>query len=156
MANTTPTRVPFFRGIWLCLLLLFAPRNFKLAQDADNLLLNAGDSGDDEDMRHVAVRRAFMSSFLLVVASSVVGYGAARLALVLGACSSDQAIAWLQVAGACFLLWGTLFVRGWDIQTIGGVSLTERVNHWLYRALYCLGTAVIVFSLAWSGCRVAG
>jgi hypothetical protein len=46
------------------------------------------------------------------------------------------------------LLWGTLFVRGWDIQTIGGVTLVERVNHWIYRTLYCLGTAVFIFSLS--------
>jgi hypothetical protein len=40
-----------------------------------------------------------------------------------------------------------LFVRGWDIQTLGGVTLTERVNRWIYRLLYCLGTAAIVTSL---------
>jgi hypothetical protein len=54
----------------------------------------------------------------------------------------------LQVVGAAILLWATLFVRGWDIQTMGGVSLTERVNQWIYRLLYCLGTTVIVVSLA--------
>ena len=156
MANTTPTRVSFFRAIWLCVQLLFAPRQFKHAQDADNLILNANGSGESEDTRHMAVRRAFVSSFLLVVASSLLGYGAARLASMLGSCSSPQFVTWLQVVGACLLLWGTLFVRGWEVQTFGGVSLTERVNHWLYRGLYCLGTAVIVFSLAWPSCRVAG
>jgi len=38
-------------------------------------------------------------------------------------------------------------VRGWDIQTISGVSLTERVNRWIYLLLYCLGTVVVVASL---------
>ena len=45
------------------------------------------------------------------------------------------------------MLWGTLFVRGWEIQTYSGVTLVERVNRWLYRALYCSGTALIVASL---------
>ena len=54
----------------------------------------------------------------------------------------------LQIFGATVLLGATLFVRGWDIQSWGGVTLTERVNRWIYRFLYCLGTAVIVASLA--------
>ena len=37
----------------------------------------------------------------------------------------------LQIVGATVLLWATLFVRGWDIQTLGGVTLTERVNRWI-------------------------
>ena len=53
----------------------------------------------------------------------------------------------LQIFGVTVLLWATLFVRGWDIQTLGGVTLTERVNRWIYRLLYCLGTAAIVASL---------
>lgn len=54
----------------------------------------------------------------------------------------------LQIVGATVLLWATLFVRGWDIQTFGGVTLTERVNRWIYRLLYCFGTAAFVASLA--------
>ena len=43
---------------------------------------------------------------------------------------------------------GTLFVRGWEIQTWTGDSLIEHVNQRIYRSLYCIGTCVIVFSLA--------
>lgn len=53
----------------------------------------------------------------------------------------------LQIFGATIVLWATLFVRGWEIQTIGGITLTERVNRWIYRLLYCSGTAAIVASL---------
>ena len=156
MANTTPTRISFLRATRLCALLLFAPRKFKQAQDSDNLLLNAGGSGSREDQRHLVVRRAFAFSFLLVGASAIAGGGVALLVSALGSCSTPKSVAWLQVGGACLLLWGTLFVRGWDVQTIGGVTLTERVNHWLYRSLYCLGTSVLVFSLVWPGCPAAG
>jgi len=53
-----------------------------------------------------------------------------------------------QVFGAGLLLSGTLFVRGWEIQSWSGVTLTERVNQWIYRFLYCTGTAVLIWSLA--------
>ena len=52
------------------------------------------------------------------------------------------------MTGAGLLLWGTLFVRGYDIQTYGGVTLTERVNQWVYRTMYCAGTALLVCSVA--------
>lgn len=35
---------------------------------------------------------------------------------------------------------------------MGGVSLTERVNQWIYRTLYCIGTAILVGSLALPAC----
>lgn len=56
----------------------------------------------------------------------------------------------LQVSGATVLLWAALFVRGWEIQSIAGVTLTERVNRWIYQLLYCLGTTAIVASLVLS------
>ena len=56
----------------------------------------------------------------------------------------------LQVAAAILLLWGTLFVGGWDIQSWGGVTLTERVNRWLFRFMYCIGTAAVVVSLSFA------
>jgi hypothetical protein len=67
-------------------------------------------------------------------------------------CAAAKHITWLQIAGTCLLLWGTLFVRGWDIQSFGGVTLSERVNQWLYRSLYCTGTAALVSSLSWTQC----
>ena len=67
-------------------------------------------------------------------------------------CATPGNVAALQVVGASLLLWATLFVRGFEIQTNAGVTLTERVNQWLYRFLYCVGTALIVYSLAFQLC----
>lgn len=67
-------------------------------------------------------------------------------------CVPDVAVNVLQVMGTSLLLWGTLFVRGWEIQTYSGVSFTERVNQWLYRFLYCIGTAALLCSLALTPC----
>ena len=139
MVNSGKTKISFLRGVWLCALLLLSPDQFQKAQKEDNDKLNAMDADAEEEVRHKVVRRAFVSSFFLVLVFAVVGYFAALLAIQLEICASAKLVAWLQVAGACTLLWGTLFVRDWEIQTTGGETLTERVNHWLYRALYCLG-----------------
>lgn len=52
----------------------------------------------------------------------------------------------LQAMSAAILLWGTVFVRGWDIQSYGGATLTERVNRTLYLILYVSGTTLGVFA----------
>ena len=94
------------------------------------------------------VCHAFWWSLALVVISSAVGYVTGRfVACSCGHLGSGFAN-WFQVGGAMLLLWGTLFVRGWEIQSIGGDTPVEQVNHCIYRALYCVGTVVIVFSLA--------
>lgn len=151
MADTRPTPVSVFRAIWLSLLLLFAPARFAKAEQEDNAARNNFSSAPSREHSSLKVRRAFFASFLLVVVSAAVGY---LLGMALGTfvCATTKAIGWLQIAGACVLLWGTLFVRGWEIQTYSGVVLTERVNQWLYRFLYCAGTAALVCSLAWPQC----
>jgi len=91
--------------------------------------------------------RAFWRSLGLVLLSALVGL---ITGVILGhqlGHASRAVVVSLQAAGAMFLLWGTLFVRGWEIQTLGGVTVPERINRWLYRALYCVGTAAIVCSL---------
>ncbi|WP_429501153.1 hypothetical protein ACQUFY_28130 (plasmid) [Robbsia andropogonis] len=53
---------------------------------------------------------------------------------------------WLQAGSAAILLWVTLFVRGWDIQTYGGRTLLEQANRTILVSLYFVGTALGVFS----------
>jgi len=102
--------------------------------------------------RAFVVRRAFFSSLALVLVSGAVGFSAGVMMKSLGRCATGATTSWLQIGGTSLLLWGTLFIRGWEIQSYGGVTLTERVNQWIYRALYCAGTAVIVYSLAFPAC----
>lgn len=156
MANPLPSPVSFSRAVYLCLLLLLFPEKFRVKEEEDNRVLNSLPSDGNPPTRSLTVRRAFLYSALLVFIFGAIGYFAG---LVLGACltcAKATHIAWLQVVGASLLLWGTLFVRGWEIQTRGGVTLTERVNQWLYRFLYCVGTAVIVSSLSWPQCANTG
>jgi hypothetical protein len=145
-----PTPVSFFKAVQLFVILLFAPERFLALQKQDNELRNAQSKGEREPSAFV-VRRAFFKAALLVTLSGAIGY-LAGLTMGTYTCGSPKYVMWLQIVGACLLLWGTLFVRGWEVQTYGGHTLTERVNHWIYRALYCVGTAVVVFSLAWPQC----
>jgi len=94
------------------------------------------------------VCRAFWWSLALVVISSVVGYVTGRFVASFCGHLGSRCVSCLQVGGAMLLCWGTLFVRGWEIQSWTGKTPLERVNRCIYRALYCVGTAVMVFSLA--------
>jgi hypothetical protein len=152
MADTRPTPVSFLTAVRLCVLLLFAPKKLIEAQNKDAIDRNNYTERVEREHSAYIVRRAFLYSLLLVAFSATIGYG---IGLALGAwfsCATTKLISWLQILGACFLLWGTLFVRGWEIETFCGVTFTERVNQWLYRFLYCVGTAVLVCSLAWPQC----
>ncbi len=148
MADTRPTKVSPWRAIWLCLLGIFAPKKLAEAEDADNKARQNFSGKADPTPRAFAVCRAFWTSLGLVLASIVIGYVAGRATAAVWGIPPNPIISVAQVFGAGLLLWGTLFVRGWEIQSYCGVTLTERVNQWIYRSLYCVGTGVIIWSLA--------
>jgi len=149
MADTQPTRVTFLRAIELCVLLLVAPNKFSGEEDADNKLLSERRGPRQPEDGASVVRGAFWGSLRLVSTSGLVG-GLAGVALSrLCGSPTPGVILALQLTGALVLLWGTVFVRGSEIDTWSGVTLTERVNRWLYRSLYWIGTATIVLSLVW-------
>ena len=152
MADTRPTPVRFFGAVRLCVLLLFAPKKLIKEQNQDTEDRKNFTASVEREHSAFIVRRAFLYSLLLVMISGAIGYGAGLALGLWLCCATTKLISWLQIVGACLLLWGTLFVRGWEIGTYCGVTFTERVNQWLYRALYCVGTAVLVCSLAWPQC----
>jgi len=152
MADTRPTKVTIFRAIYLCFLLLFAPRKFKTEENEDNKIRNDRTDQQQKECSASIVRRAFWTSLALVIISSLLGGVIGCVLSKTIGCAESIVISGLQVGGAMALLWGTLFIRGWEIETWAGVTLTERVNQWLYRFLYCVGTTIIVLSLAWSQC----
>ncbi|MBK7646146.1 MAG: hypothetical protein IPJ12_03035 [Betaproteobacteria bacterium] len=148
MANTRPTKISFFKAVYYCFLAIVMPQRFVAEETADNALLNALAPQEPEE-RALKLRHALFKAFQLVFASGIFGVVIGLLAHRFCGPASSNTIAALQIIGALILLWGTLAVRGWDIQTYGGVTLTERVNQWIYRFLYCCGTAVLVLSLSW-------
>lgn len=152
MADTRPTPVSFFGAIRLCFLVLFAPKKLIELQEQDAKARNNFTTHVEREHSAYIVRRAFLYSLLLVILSGAIGFGAGLTLGSLIGCAATKLIAWLQIGGTSLLLWGTLFVRGWEIETYCGVTFTERVNQWLYRFLYCVGTAVLVCSLSWPQC----
>jgi cytochrome c biogenesis protein CcdA len=154
MADTRPTPASPWRAFLLCVKLLIDPKLIVLEEEKDAQLRKMmGDRPVNLPHRALAVRRAFFDSLLLVLLFASLGYGVGIIMAKLGRCATVSTTAWLQIGGTCLLLWGTLFIRGWEIQTLSGVSLTERINQWLYRALYCLGTGLLVYSLAFAPCK---
>jgi predicted MFS family arabinose efflux permease len=132
--------VNILRAIFL---MLVNPGGLERAEARESLPLAS------DEHRAYAVRRAFWQSLALVLMSALLGYLAGvALGSALG-CAPGWAIKGLQIVGAGILLWATLFVRGWEIQSYRGVTLTERVNRWIYRSMYCKGTVVLVASLSW-------
>lgn len=148
MAAQQPTKISCLRAIHLCFLALFWPQRFIAAEEENNRQVSALPPAEPE-RGVLKLHRALRSAFGLVVLSGAIGATIGKIAHEFCGPASSNAIAMLQIVGALLLLWGTLAVRGWDIQTYGGATLTERVNQWIYRFLYCCGTAVLVISLSW-------
>jgi hypothetical protein len=134
-------------AVWACILVIFSPNRFLVFQDKKTKSLGIPAASNDDSV--FVVSRAFWVSLILVVVSGAVG---ATVGLLCGrafGAATPRTIYWLQIGGVSLLLWGTLFVRGWEIETFDGRTLIERVNRWIYRALYCVGTAILVSSLTW-------
>ena len=149
------------RAAKLSLLLLFRPQQFNQEEEADNArkqeaekqaLESHSESSERRKPRALVIRRAFFTSFFLVLTSMSIGTVTGLLLGCVTSCPSSLTVSLLQGVGAGVLLWGVLFIRGWEIQSWGGNTIGEQVNRWIYRALHLVGTGVIFFALAWSQC----
>ena len=149
MADTQPTPVRIKYAIYLCLLAIFAPRKLEIEDDKDRHIRKNFPGKSEKQCRTDIIYRAFWLSLMLVAGSILCGFFLGILCRLF-AVLSPKATLWMQISGAACLLWGTLFVRGWEIQTFCGVTITERVNRWLYIFLYCTGTIIIVWALRWA------
>jgi uncharacterized membrane protein len=142
------TLMPIHIAVWACLLAIFSPKKFISFQRHHAKKLNILVATEDENNIHI-INKAFWKSLVIVVTSAAIGGIAGLIAGQLFGLASSRLIAVLQVAGACVLLWGTLYVRGWEIATFKKDSFTERINQFLYHTLYCVGTSLLVASLTW-------
>jgi len=143
------TRIGPLQALQLCLFGAFSPHRLIAAELADEEARKRfPQPKPPEEHRAVKLRRAVWESLVWVLSSIAAGYIGGRLLGTFSVQATGALIQALQVLGATVLLWATLFVRGWDIQSWDGVTLTERVNRWIYRMLYCYGTTAIVASMA--------
>lgn len=148
MGFKTPTKVSICRAIRLCFMALFDPKGFAQAEAEDNAVLNASPNAPSE-AGAFKVRRALFGSMALVLLAGAIGWAVGTVLTFLYGPACASTISILQTTGALILLWATLAVRGWDIQTYSSVTLSERVNQWIYRFLYCCGSVMLVWSLFW-------
>lgn len=96
------------------------------------------------------IRRALFGSILVTIATIVVGWLVGLMLLKVFGPAPVVLISVLQIAGAGTMLGATLAEIGREIESWGGKTLPERVNLWLFRASYTLGTFVFVLSVGWS------
>ncbi len=139
-------RTPPHLAFGACFRVIVSPAWFLRFQERTKAL---GIPAASDKATPYVVRHAFWLALLLVATAAMFGAAAGWLGGYLLGVASPHLIVWLQIIGVSLLLWGTLFVRGWEIQTGHGETLIERVNQWLYRFLYWIGTAVLVASLTW-------
>ncbi|GGD98272.1 hypothetical protein [Caballeronia grimmiae] len=127
--------------------LVFAPNAFVAAEQKH---IEAVDATRSEDVgvagRVSLVRQALLRSASLVGIAFAMGWLWAEAVGLSGYALRPNWQVLLQALSAATLLWGTLFLRGWEIQTFSGMTLTERVNQTLYRVLCTVGTVVGVFA----------
>ena len=126
MGNPTPTKINFFQACCFCMLAIFCPKKLEVADEKDREKRANFPKTDISNAK--MINYAFWNSLLLICIFSLIG-GLAGYALkcTLGA-PTQKMVSLLQITGAALLLWGTLFVKGFEIATYDTVSLTERVN----------------------------
>jgi len=105
---------------------LFRPKRFEELERLENEAINAAGKADNEPSGSI-VREAFYVSLVLVLLFGAFGYGVGAVLRIYIGAPHTGLIGWLQISGVGLLLWGTLFVRGWEIATFG-VTLPERVK----------------------------
>jgi predicted membrane protein len=149
MGSAKPTKVSVVKAIYLCLLLMFDMDKFINEEKKDQEKRQKLPDGACQTHEAFIVRNAIIKSFFLVLSAGFVGFILGISFRYLDKQPAALAIKGLQIFGALLLLWGTLFVRGFEIQSYAGVNFTERVNQWIYRGLYFSGTAIVVLSLVW-------
>lgn len=148
MGNPTKSKINVFRRLYLVFIALVNPNKFNEEEVKDNKL-RANLPEAKELSKIEKVRLALFTSLIIVMLAWLVGY---MLGVVLQSqCGApdSRTISFLQSLGAVILLLATIAVRGNEIATWDGVTLSERVNRWIFEALYFIGTTLLVISVSW-------
>lgn len=143
------TPLTFFQKTRLVWLALFAPQAFIREEEADNIRLNAAATVTDVNCGVYKVRSGIRQALLWGSLAMILGF---LVGAVVGAAvgAALKFAIGIVVLGTTILLWASLAVQGWNIQTADGVTLSERLNQWVFRTLYFLGTVLISAGSVWS------
>lgn len=143
----TPYKISPMRAIFL---LFFRPRAFvRESMRHDRSLRFDRRRRPQRSETTRKLRGALGWGAVLVVLSAAAGALTGRALYYIFGTPPPMFIAGLQVAAGAILLWATLSYLGWEIQSYKGQNLGEKVNRWIFRGNYCLGTVVLVSSLTW-------
>lgn len=137
-----------------CKILFYAiarPTRFTEAEIRHNDEVNRillGRKPIDEPSKIHYIRSAQFQAFCICLGSTLsgAGIGIAMAKAMTGTAAATAII----VTGTARLLWATLAFQGWSVQSGDGQTLTERVNQWLFRALYAVGTFFISLGSTWA------
>ena len=137
------------------LLILFAPRTFTRAATRescpDGILPESQKQEFETTVRNQtqSIRRAILGGVGVTLLTMLVGYGAGFVLQALFGTPSKVLVYLLQALGAGVILGATLGEIDREIQTWDRVSLAEKINAFMFRALYVLGTFLFVTSVTW-------
>jgi hypothetical protein len=146
MALKEPKRLSPGATVRVCWLAIIAPDKFEEFERKFDLDLN--DRPDDKRRRLDFVRRGYWEAMIWMITALVIGGVIGIILRSLGG-PAPFAAALIAICGTAILLWATLSFQGWPIQSYSDTTLTERVNRWLYRFLYALGTCLLVSAAVW-------
>jgi hypothetical protein len=149
MAVMTPTKLSIIEIFKAFIFFFFNRKEFEHLQRDDDQKREL--LPEIEIPQLTQVRKALLKSLFIIILSIIIallcGY------VVIGSCKLKLTLPFiLQIAGALILLWATLFVRGWEIQTLAGVTLIERMNKWIFRSMYFIGTTFLLIGIFLSTC----
>jgi len=148
MAVSTPNPTSLRQKIRLMTMALFNPTQFEIEEAKDNVLLNQREM-EPTISRVRVVRQALTEAFICCLSAFCLGAMAGAIGVYLIGPAIKTSVT-IVVIGTTTLLFATLALQGWNIQSFGGATLTEQLNRWIFRSLYCVGTFLIVLGSTWS------
>lgn len=148
MGNPTLSKIEIVRKFRLVALALTNPAKFNKEEKKDDELRAALPQA--RSLSNVEkVRLALFISLVIVALSGILGILLSIALRKVFGTPCAGVIASLQSAGALVLLFATIAVRGNEIATWDGITLSERVNRWIFESLYFIGTTMLVMSVSW-------
>ena len=95
------------------------------------------------------IRSALLSAFIYTLSAIAAAVFSAMILSSWMGKPSTLAVYAIQIVAAGIILIATLAVLGWEIQSWKGNTLPEKVNRWLFRSQYWVGTYLFVLAVSW-------
>jgi hypothetical protein len=95
------------------------------------------------------LRASLCQAFLWVLGSTLISSGVGfALQLKFGVCPQWLS-SLLQLTGVAIILWATIWELGWNVRSMDGNTLPERVHQWVFRLMYIIGSSFFFLAYVW-------